>query len=139
MKKVFQALVSLAVTAPAFCANLEVNITPTNNDKGYVLVAIYDSSDSWLEAEKILKKSKQKANKKSSQFKFDLPPGTYGVSVIHDENDNSKMDMQWLPPSPEEGYGISNNKDSFGKPDWDDAKLDLKADRKIEIILNYPD
>jgi uncharacterized protein (DUF2141 family) len=37
-----------------------------------------------------------------------LPPGEYAVVAMHDENDNGKMDYNFLG-IPVEGYGFSNN------------------------------
>lgn len=36
----------------------------------------------------------------------DIPPGTYAIAVIHDENTNGKLDTSWLG-IPTEGYGFS--------------------------------
>ena len=38
----------------------------------------------------------------------DIPPGTYAMAVVHDENMNGKLEMNWLG-IPSEGYGFSNN------------------------------
>jgi uncharacterized protein (DUF2141 family) len=38
----------------------------------------------------------------------DIPPGTYPLTVIHDENMNGKLDTTWLG-IPTEGYGFSND------------------------------
>ena len=39
---------------------------------------------------------------------FDVPPGAYAVSTLHDENKNNKMDTNAFG-FPKEGYGASNN------------------------------
>jgi uncharacterized protein (DUF2141 family) len=39
----------------------------------------------------------------------DLPPGTYAVAVVHDENGNGQLDKNFLG-IPSEGYGVSNNR-----------------------------
>jgi len=38
----------------------------------------------------------------------DIPPGTYALVVIHDENMNGKLDTNWVG-IPKEGYGFSND------------------------------
>jgi len=38
----------------------------------------------------------------------DTPVGNYAIGVLHDENDNGRMDTNWLG-IPIEGYGASNN------------------------------
>jgi len=40
----------------------------------------------------------------------DLPPGTYGVAALHDEDGDDELTMRWLPyPKPKEGVGASRN------------------------------
>ena len=38
----------------------------------------------------------------------DIPPGTYAMAVVHDENMNGKLDTNWIG-LPTEGYGFSND------------------------------
>jgi uncharacterized protein (DUF2141 family) len=38
----------------------------------------------------------------------DIPPGTYSIDVIDDENMNGKLETDWLGV-PTEGYGFSND------------------------------
>ncbi|MFZ2959604.1 MAG: DUF2141 domain-containing protein [Candidatus Ozemobacteraceae bacterium] len=58
----------------------------------------------------------------SSEFSG-IPSGTYGISVLHDENRNRKMDKNWLG-LPKEGYGASNNaRARFGPPSFKAARF----------------
>jgi uncharacterized protein (DUF2141 family) len=43
-----------------------------------------------------------------AQQNFQVPPGRYGVVVIHDENSNMKLDRSFFG-IPKEGFGFSNN------------------------------
>ena len=62
----------------------------------------------------------------------DIPPGTYALAIIHDENMNGKLDTNWLG-IPTEGYGFSNDvKALLGVPSlsaasfqYDGGPLDL--------------
>ena len=48
----------------------------------------------------------------------DIPPGTYALVVIHDENRNGKLDTNWLG-LPKEGYGFSSDaKATFSAPSF---------------------
>ncbi len=52
-----------------------------------------------------------------------VPFGDYAVKVIHDKNDNQKLDLSLLG-IPAESYGISNNaRRRFGLPSFDEAKF----------------
>jgi uncharacterized protein (DUF2141 family) len=37
-----------------------------------------------------------------------IPPGTYSLAVVQDENMNGKLDTNWLG-IPKEGYGFAND------------------------------
>jgi len=37
-----------------------------------------------------------------------IPPGEYAISIFHDENDNGKLDTNFIG-IPKEPYGFSNN------------------------------
>jgi uncharacterized protein (DUF2141 family) len=53
----------------------------------------------------------------------DIPPGTYALAVIHDENRNGKLDTNWLGV-PTEGYGFSNDaKAILGPPSFSVASF----------------
>ncbi|HLW69163.1 MAG TPA: DUF2141 domain-containing protein [Candidatus Binataceae bacterium] len=52
-------------------------------------------------------------------FNFaNVPAGTYAATVLHDENENGKMDFNWIG-MPTKGYGFSNNaKATFSPPSF---------------------
>lgn len=104
---------------------MQVTASGFKNAKGQAIVAIYTSKDSWLKLEKAVKLVKAPINGNSLQVSFSLPPGVYAVSVIHDENANGKLDMQWFPiPKPSEGAGVSNDATAtIGPPSYGDARF----------------
>jgi uncharacterized protein (DUF2141 family) len=66
----------------------------------------------------------------------DLPAGKYAVSVIHDEDNNSKLTTNAVG-YPTEKFGFSNNpKVYFSPPSFEKASFELGAGSKqIEIQL----
>ena len=53
----------------------------------------------------------------------DIPPGTYAMAVVHDENMNGKLDTN-LFGIPREGYGFSNEaKGRFAAPLFSEASF----------------
>lgn len=121
--------------------SLTVSALDFRNTKGQAIVAVFDSKDAWPKIDKALKVEKVKLDKATLDVTFrDLPPGTYAVEVIHDENENGKLDMRWLPyPKPVEGAGASNDAPaSVGPPSWSDARFKL-TDKggAITIHLRY--
>ena len=68
----------------------------------------------------------------------DLPPGEYAILLLHDENNNLKMDTR-LMGIPKEGYGASNDaKVTFGPPKYEDARFLLKrTPETLRIKMRY--
>ena len=110
---------------------LTVNTVGFKGAKGQALVALFDSRDAWPKLDKALRLEKVKPIKDGAvSFTFgDLSPGEYAVEVIHDENENGKLDMRWLPfPRPAEGAACSNDAvATVGPPSWSDARFKMGA------------
>jgi uncharacterized protein (DUF2141 family) len=114
--------------------NLTVNISGLNSSDGNLLVGIYNKKESFLK--KPIKSTIIKIENKKALVLFrNLPKGIYAVSFVHDENDNKKMDTNFIG-IPKEDYGCSNNAIGFmGPPKYKDAKFVLEEDKTIEINL----
>ena len=68
-----------------------------------------------------------------------VAPGTYAMTFIHDENDNGKLDKNFLGV-PTEGYGVSNNRTYATKaPTWAESKFVVErgSRRELGIELRY--
>jgi uncharacterized protein (DUF2141 family) len=114
--------------------NLTVNIAGLNSDKGSLLVGVYSTKENFLK--KPFKSDIIKIiNKKSFVTFKNIPKGVYAVSFIHDENDNKKMDTNFIG-IPREDYGCSNNATGFmGPPKYEDAKFQLTENKTINIKI----
>lgn len=66
-----------------------------------------------------------------------LVPGTYALSVIHDENGNGKLDT--FAGIPREGFGFSNNPGlGFGPPRFTAAQFALSGDAdRQQVKIRY--
>jgi uncharacterized protein (DUF2141 family) len=68
------------------------------------------------------------------------PQGPFAISVVHDANDNGKLDSNFLG-IPTEGYGFSRDAKAgaFGPPAFADAVLPAAdAARPLQVHLVYP-
>lgn len=62
-----------------------------------------------------------------------LPPGTYAVAIIHDENGNARLDT--FLGIPREGFGFSRNpKIGFGPPRFTAAEFDVTAAENEQAV-----
>ena len=66
----------------------------------------------------------------------DVPPGRYGVSVMHDRNANGKLDSN-IVGIPTEPYGaIRHARGRMGPPAFEDAAVDVQGDTALPIHLH---
>jgi uncharacterized protein (DUF2141 family) len=101
-----------------------IRIVNFDSNKGKVLIGLYNSESTFLKEDFMSSISKIENNECTVIFK-NVPVGTYAVSLIHDENDNGKMDTNMFG-IPKEDYGCSNNAKGFmGPPKWADAKIEV--------------
>jgi uncharacterized protein (DUF2141 family) len=143
------SLVMISGSAAAY--DLKVVIDGVSSSTGSVLIGLYDSDEHFQVAIKASAKvgllndrarlvgisMRAIAGMQSVVF-TNLEPGRYAVIVIHDENDNGKLDTNFFGV-PTEGFGFSNNAEGFlGPPSFKEAAVTLdQADRTVEIALGY--
>jgi uncharacterized protein (DUF2141 family) len=138
---VFFLLAALWPQCEAAQANLvRVEIGGLRNDKGQVFCALYSSPDGFPKnSEKAVARIRSAISDKQAACEFSgIAPGTYGVSVFHDENSNGKLDTNFMG-IPREGVGASNNsKGHFGPPKFDAAAFHFSGGRlDLKITINY--
>jgi uncharacterized protein (DUF2141 family) len=137
MKMKFAKLAAVcmaALMAPAYAADLTVEIKGLTSANGKVLIALYDKADGWMK--RGLKTAGAPAQKDGVTYEFkDLPMGDYAISIHHDENGNGKFDTN-LVGMPIEPYGFSNDAmGNFGPPTFEQAKFKLDVTKKT-VTLN---
>lgn len=122
-------------------ADIEVRLQNLNSNKGKILLAIYDQPSAFPDnAEKAVKTydidTKDIIN--STIILQGLKPGNYAISLMHDSNNNGKMDYNAIG-FPKEGYGFSNNpKIKFSAPSFLEASFTHSSPKTvISISLNY--
>jgi uncharacterized protein (DUF2141 family) len=135
------SLYALLFMASLMCraqGDLTVNIENIENNKGDILIGIYDSLARF--PRKVSTGKVIKVTGKEMQVKFsDIKPGNYAVSVLHDENQNKDLDQGMLG-KPKEGYGFSNNvMGVVGPPSFRKARFHIPDGKSsISITLKYP-
>lgn len=119
---------SALLCAGAQAADLDVVVADVRAAKGSVMISVVDSAAAWEDRARPVAAATRKADAAQQTFHFaDLPPGTYAVKVMHDENGNGKLDTNFMG-MPIEGYGFSNDPKVLRKPTFDEAKFELGAD-----------
>jgi len=130
---IFAAMFVLASNAGA--ASLTVDITDVAASTGTIGIQLVDSKAVFDGGGKPVAARQIKAsgaNMVSVTFE-ELKPGKYAVMVMHDENDNGKLDSNILG-IPKEGYGFSNNPNVMRRPTFDEAMIEMAAEDKAITI-----
>lgn len=113
---------------------IEVAINGLNNDKGTLLVGLYNTEANFLEKEFKAASSVISDNKARVNFS-DIPDGIYAVSCFHDEDNDGALDM-FMGFIPTESYGTSRNAPSkFGPPKWEDAKFEVSNGQVVQLDI----
>lgn len=135
--KVMVLTMALSITASSFSFTLKFeNI---RNDKGSIKYLVFKSDEGYPDDIKLSAKSGTIATKEAEQgiVLNDLEAGSYSFSVIHDENNNDRLDTNFLG-IPKEGFGFSNNPlVLFGPPSFDKTKVEVKMGSEIIIKMKY--
>lgn len=104
-------------------ATLTIEVGKTVNNKGSLLIALH-TEDTFMKGKGIKNASKLINGDKTTVIFEEVPLGEYAIMVLHDQNNNHRMDYteQGIP---KEDYGLSNNDMSFGPPQFETAKFNL--------------
>lgn len=124
-------------TSPVVQHELAIRITNIQNTSGKpLLIGVYAKSDAFP-GENTSRYNKIILAKSSvATVTFKLPPGEYAVALMHDVNDDGKMEKNWIG-YPTEPFGFSRNfKPKLGAPSFKDCSVDLRTgSQRIEIKL----
>lgn len=114
----FTLLVAIEIQAQNKEYSVTINCTNIRNNKGTLRLGFFKTEEDF-DKEKPFKRmaiSKEKMSNKSLLATINIPEGTYGISVLDDENDNVKMDYNMVG-IPKEGFALSNYyHGGFSKP-----------------------
>ena len=120
--------------------SLTINVEKLRNSEGIVQFALYNKEGSIPDEDfkKYYKIVKANIVNGSSTITFhSIPSGKYAVNILHDENNNSKIDKGFILP--EEGVGFSNFK-TIGlsnRPNFEKASFILNSNKVLMIKMVY--
>ncbi|MFL6659563.1 MAG: DUF2141 domain-containing protein [Massilia sp.] len=124
--KLALACTAILTHALARAGDLTVIVDDVKAAEGNLMIAVYNSSDTFLKTPSNATGTPAKTSDNKFVFK-NLPEGDYAFAVYHDANSNGKMDKN-LVGIPTEDYGFSNNAmGKMGPPRFDDAKFTVPA------------
>lgn len=138
-------------SAAAFSAELRLTVDGIRSDSGEILIGLYDNEEGFQNAvtnaatrglvpdsRRLVGMAIRAKHGTQSAVFTQLDPGRYALIVIHDENDNGRLDEVLGVPS--EGYGFGNDaRNILGAPTFDAAAITVRND-DISTFINlvYP-
>jgi uncharacterized protein (DUF2141 family) len=138
---VSEMLPDIAFAESSSCPGIHVRILNIRSSTGTIDCAIFDPPVGF--PKEVLRSATQamiiKIRNKEALCTFeDIPPGTYALAVIHDENMNGELDTKWLG-IPKEGYGFSNDaRARLGSPSFSAASFQYDGGTlHMTISLHY--
>ncbi|WP_260483481.1 DUF2141 domain-containing protein [Sphingomicrobium flavum] len=129
----------MAMPTPPPQASLTVTLDGLRNDKGVVQLCLTRDTADFLDCEKHDQRvTRELAATAAENVKLTgLAPGEWSLLVLHDENDNGKLDT--MLGIPKEGFGFSGNpKIRMGPPKAKQVKFELPAGSSAQRVkLRY--
>lgn len=120
--------------------SLTVEVDQLRSSKGRVQFALYDRDGTIPDEhyEHCYKRGTAPIVNRGATYTFSgLPPGRYAVNILHDENENGRVDKGLLLPK--EGIGFSNYR-TIGlgnRPDFRKASFEVDQDVWVKVQVVY--
>lgn len=127
-------------TTAAQTGKITVHIIELKHLKGMLGVSLYNSKKGFPgKHEQAYTSELKKISGTTENVVFEhLPYGSYAVSIMHDENNNGKLDTNFIG-IPKEGVGVSNNpKIGMGGPKFNDSVFTLDTkELEVTVAMKY--
>lgn len=134
--KMFLLATYIAIGCPIVFAQEQLIVTVKGVDefKGSVMVGLFADKNSFLKTPAYGQVVPLVAGQEIRAVFRNIPPGDYAISIIHDANDNGKLDTNRFG-IPREGFGFGNNAMGiFGPPSFAKAKITLGKDPVRQVL-----
>lgn len=126
-------MVFLFIAVNSVAADLILEFKNINSKIGNILIAIYNTEESFP-SEKLAYKTLEVPAREPSTVLRGIPEGEYALALIHDQNENGKLDTNFLG-IPSEGFAFSNNPTIFfGPPSFSKAKFSVNKKKSVVKI-----
>ena len=119
---------------------LQIHVSGIKSGKGNITLMLYgDRDEDFLKKGKRLGRIRVPAQKGEVTVCMPVPiPGSYAISLYHDEDANKKLTKNWLG-LPIEGYGFSRDATvSYRLPQLDETVFTaMPGDTQVRITMRY--
>ena len=117
---------------------LTVTVEGIEGSEGVLHIGLYNDEGEFPEGEPSMAEEVTLNGEERITVTFEgVPPGIYSSAVMHDANENGKVDMDERG-IPMEGYGFSNDATGdMGPPSYDDASFTVEEDTEVTLRMVY--
>ena len=113
---------------------ITVNIENVMNDKGMLLASLHNS-ETFMKGEGLKYVAvASKVGELTLTFE-NVAPGEYAIMLLHDENNNHRMDFE-TNGMPKEPYATTGDMELYGPPTYNGAKFAV-ADENLEFTVRF--
>lgn len=115
---------------------ITITITIENvlSDNGTILASLH-TSDTFMKGGGFIDAAAPAKEGEITLTFENVEPGTFAFMVMHDANDNKKMDME-PTGMPKENYGVSGEMNPYGPPTFETAKFEV-TDQDQEFRIRF--
>lgn len=123
------ALISALSSPAAYGTDLTVSVSDIKTADGQLMLRLAGSEQQLADANSAIASLILTPDTAGVSFTLhNVPAGTYGIQLFHDENGNNKLDAN-LIGIPKEPWAFSNNAAGrFGPPKWQDIRFEISAE-----------
>jgi uncharacterized protein (DUF2141 family) len=150
MRSIMRATASVTLLLCLLCAplgaqqpaaSLSLVATGLKSDRGALRCALFSArqADAFPTKPAVAQRQRVAIKERSAACVFTgLVPGDYAAALYHDEDDNGRLNTNFIG-IPNEGMGASRDpKGSFGPPSFEDARFTYGGDvRTLKITMRY--
>ena len=133
-------MIAWLFSAAAQASELTVDIEGLRNTTGVVQVALFRTADGYPQRPELAARTRTgPVALPITVVSFDdLEPGTWALAVLHDENENGRLDTT-LFGVPKEGIGASREATRrLGEPRFEDARFEVGSnDLHLRVAVKY--
>ncbi|MFM7329311.1 MAG: DUF2141 domain-containing protein [Bacteroidota bacterium] len=136
LRKLMIVLILLYTAAIASGQSLSVIVGNVKNSKGYIRVAVYNSKDTFMKQHVAIGETRAAEGQVTVTIDK-LRDGDYALSIMHDSNNNEKLDTN-LIGLPREGFAFSNEAmGTVGPPKFKEASFRVQGPTAHAVKLRY--
>lgn len=139
--RILLSLLIISLLTQIKAQTLVVNISNIRNNEGQFQVALFENNDQMKNEQPKAKYYFEKKGIRNGKLTLRIPltPGTYGITVLDDEDKSEKMTFQ-MGLYPKEGVGFSNYQlKGMSKPKFEEFSflIEDKKETSVDVIIKY--